>query len=105
MTSRPEQVGAVQQGKEAMLQHTPPAGLAVVDRRRRRQEAARLNCISHLLTQIPYSEVAASAGYPAAAGPQREYHRGPIRPTCTCRRSFDRRAGVAELSSLESRDP
>ena len=56
--------------KEAMLEHThlpdsPWWIVEAVDKKR-----ARLNCISHLLDQIPYREVAAPAGRAAAAGPQ-----------------------------------
>jgi polyphosphate kinase len=49
-----------------------------VDHRGGRQEAGRLNCIAHLLKQIPYEEIPR----PELVLPERvhnpEYHRGPI---------------------------
>ncbi len=66
------------QAKEAMLErtHIPEAPwwiVEAVDKKR-----ARLNCIHHLLGQIPYQEVAR----PPVVLPPRvrnpEYHRGPI---------------------------
>ena len=56
--------------KEAMLArtHIPEAPwwiVEAVDKKR-----ARLNCIAHLLGQIPYQEVRARADRPAAARPQ-----------------------------------
>ncbi|MET0722712.1 MAG: polyphosphate kinase 2 [Tardiphaga sp.] len=66
--------------KEEMLEKTHIAEapwwiVDAVDKNR-----ARLNCISHLLSQIPYSEV----GRPPVVLPERvrnpEYHRGPIPP-------------------------
>jgi len=64
--------------KEAMLEHThiPEAPwwiVEAVDKKR-----ARLNCIHHLLGQVPYTEMK----HPPVALPRRvrnpEYHRGPI---------------------------
>jgi len=64
--------------KEDMLEHThiPEAPwwiVEAVDKKR-----ARLNCISHLLSQIPYHEVER----PPVVLPERmhnpDYHRGPI---------------------------
>jgi polyphosphate kinase 2 len=64
--------------KEEMLEktHTPEAPwwiVEAVDKKR-----ARLNCISHLLSQVPYQEVP----HPAVVLPPRvhnpDYHRGPI---------------------------
>jgi polyphosphate kinase 2 len=64
--------------KEEMLErtHTPEAPwwiVEAVDKKR-----ARLNCISHLLSQVPYQEVS----HPAVVLPPRvhnpDYHRGPI---------------------------
>jgi polyphosphate kinase len=66
--------------KEAMLEHThiaeaPWHVVEAVDKKK-----ARLNCISHLLEQIPYNEVP----HPAVVLPERvhnpDYHRGPIPP-------------------------
>jgi hypothetical protein len=66
--------------KEAMLEHThireaPWHVVEAVDKKK-----ARLNCISHLLEQIPYREVA----HPPVTLPERvhnpDYHRGPIPP-------------------------
>jgi polyphosphate kinase 2 (PPK2 family) len=64
--------------KEEMLEktHTPesPWWIVGADDKKR----ARLNCISHLLGQIPYQEVA----HPEIVLPPRahnlDYHRGPI---------------------------
>ncbi len=64
--------------KEAMLERTHIPGGAVVGRRSGRQEARPLNCISHLLGQIPYQEVRHD---PIVLPPRvhnPEYHRGPI---------------------------
>jgi len=64
--------------KEAMLEHThiPEAPWWVVEAVDKKR--ARLNCISHLLTQIPYREVA----HTAVTLPERvhnpDYIRGPI---------------------------
>jgi polyphosphate kinase len=66
--------------KEAMLEHThiPEAPWHVVEAVDKKK--ARLNCIAHLLEQIPYSEVA----HPPVTLPARvhnpDYHRGPIPP-------------------------
>jgi polyphosphate kinase 2 len=66
--------------KEAMLEHThiPEAPWHVVEAVDKKK--ARLNCISHLLEQIPYREVA----HPPVTLPARvhnpDYHRGPIPP-------------------------
>jgi len=68
------------QAKEIMLErtHIPEAPwwiVEAVDKKR-----ARLNCISHLLSQLPYQEVE----HPPVVLPARtrnpEYHRGPIPP-------------------------
>jgi polyphosphate kinase len=64
--------------KEEMLErtHTPEAPWWVVEAVNKKR--ARLNCIHHLLSQIPYREVE----HPAVALPPRErkpdYHRNPI---------------------------
>jgi len=66
--------------KEAMLEHThiaeaPWHVVEAVDKK-----AARLNCISHLLEQIPYKEIAHE---PVTLPPRihnPDYHRGPIPP-------------------------
>ena len=66
--------------KEAMLEHThlPDSPWWIVDAVDKKR--ARLNCISHLLDQIPYSEVQ----HPPVILPPRvrnpEYHRGPVPP-------------------------
>jgi polyphosphate kinase 2 len=66
--------------KEAMLEHThiPEAPWHVVEAVDKKK--ARLNCLSHLLEQIPYQEVA----YAPVLLPERvhnpDYHRGPIPP-------------------------
>ena len=66
------------EAKEEMLEktHTSDAPwwiVEAVDKKR-----ARLNCISHLLSQVPYQEVP----HPAVVLPPRvhnpDYHRGPI---------------------------
>jgi polyphosphate kinase len=66
--------------KESMLEHTHIAEapwhlVHAVDKKK-----ARLNCISHLLSQIPYNEVAHD---PVVLPPRvhnPDYHRGPIPP-------------------------
>jgi polyphosphate kinase 2 len=66
--------------KEAMLEHThlPDSPWWIVDAVDKKR--ARLNCISHLLEQIPYREVQ----HPTVVLPPRvhnpDYHRGPIPP-------------------------
>jgi polyphosphate kinase 2 len=66
--------------KESMLEHThiqeaPWHVVEAVDKKK-----ARLNCIAHLLEQIPYREIA----HPPVTLPERvhnpDYHRGPIPP-------------------------
>ncbi|MEW6690155.1 MAG: polyphosphate kinase 2 [Pseudomonadota bacterium] len=69
---------AYTKAKEAMLErtHIPEARWWVVQADDKKR--ARLNCIAHLLTQVPYGV----APHPAVTLPQRvhnpEYHRGPI---------------------------
>jgi polyphosphate kinase 2 (PPK2 family) len=64
--------------KEEMLEktHIPEAPWWIVDAVDKKR--ARLNCISHLLSQIPYDEVAR----PTVVLPERvrnpNYHRGPV---------------------------
>jgi polyphosphate kinase 2 (PPK2 family) len=64
--------------KEEMLEktHIPDAPWWIVDAVDKKR--ARLNCISHLLSQIPYDEVAR----PTVVLPERvrnpNYHRGPV---------------------------
>jgi polyphosphate kinase len=64
--------------KEAMLEHThlPDSPWWIVDAVDKKR--ARLNCISHLLEQIPYQEVQ----HPPVILPPRvrhpDYHRGPV---------------------------
>jgi polyphosphate kinase 2 len=66
--------------KETMLEHThlPESPWWIVDAVDKKR--ARLNCITHLLEQIPYREVQ----HPAVVLPARvhnpDYHRGPIPP-------------------------
>jgi polyphosphate kinase len=66
--------------KESMLEHThiPEAPWHVVEAVDKKK--ARLNCISHLLEQIPYNEVP----HPPVILPERvhnpDYHRGPVPP-------------------------
>ena len=68
------------QAKEAMLEHThlPDSPWWIVDAVDKKR--ARLNCISHLLEQIPYRDVqhAPVVLPPRVRNP--EYHRGPIPP-------------------------
>jgi polyphosphate kinase 2 (PPK2 family) len=64
--------------KEEMLEKTHIAEapwwiVDAVDKKR-----ARLNCISHLLTQIPYSEVQRPPVVLPARVRNPDYHRGPI---------------------------
>jgi polyphosphate kinase 2 len=66
--------------KEAMLEHThiaeaPWHVVNAVDKKK-----ARLNCISHLLEQIPYQEVARDAVVLPPRVHNPDYHRGPIPP-------------------------
>jgi polyphosphate kinase len=66
--------------KEAMLEHThlPDSPWWIVDAVDKKR--ARLNCIAHLLSQVPYQEV---ARIPVALPPRvrnPDYHRGPIPP-------------------------
>src|SRR5215467_3649515 len=66
--------------KEAMLEHTHIAEapwwiVEAVDKKR-----ARLNCMSHLLTQIPYEEMQHSPVVLPARVRNPDYHRGPIPP-------------------------
>jgi polyphosphate kinase len=66
--------------KEVMLErtHIPEAPWRIVEAIDKKR--ARLNCISHLLTQIPYEQIP----HPPVVLPPRvhnpEYHRGPIPP-------------------------
>jgi polyphosphate kinase 2 len=64
--------------KEAMLErtHIPEARWWVVDAVDKKR--ARLNCISHLLTQIPYQEITREPVIlpPRVRNP--DYHRGPV---------------------------
>ena len=62
--------------KEAMLTHIPEAPwwiVEAVDKKR-----ARLNCITHLLHQIPYQTVHHEAVVLPPRVHNPEYHRGPI---------------------------
>jgi hypothetical protein len=43
--------------KDTMFAHTDTKAGAVVGGQRRRQARARLNCISHLLEQVPYEDL------------------------------------------------
>src|SRR5262245_20436311 len=71
---------AYTKAKEAMLErtHIPEAPWWVVEAVDKKR--ARLNCISHLLGQIPYEEV----GHQQVVLPKRvrhpDYHRGPVPP-------------------------
>lgn len=71
---------AYTKAKETMLEHThlPDSPWWIVDAVDKKR--ARLNCISHLLSQIPYEEV----GHTPVVLPPRvrnpDYHRGPIPP-------------------------
>ena len=80
---------AYTKAKEDMLDrtHIPEAPwwiVEAVDKKR-----ARLNCISHLLSQIPYHEIER----PPVVLPERvhnpDYLRGPIPKRCMCRRSIE----------------
>ena len=66
--------------KEAMLEHThiaeaPWQVVEAVDKKK-----ARLNCIAHLLDQIPYNEIAHDPVVLPARVHNPDYHRGPIPP-------------------------
>jgi polyphosphate kinase 2 len=66
--------------KEAMLEHTHIAEapwhlVQAVDKKK-----ARLNCIAHLLEQIPYKEIPHDPVILPARVHNPEYHRGPIPP-------------------------
>jgi len=66
--------------KEAMLEHThiaeaPWHVVEAVDKKR-----ARLNCIAHLLEQIPYQEVTHDPVVLPARVRNPDYHRGPVPP-------------------------
>ena len=66
--------------KEAMLEHThiPESPWHVVEAVDKKK--ARLNCISHLLEQIPYGEVPHAAVTLPARVHNPDYHRGPVPP-------------------------
>ena len=71
---------AYTKAKETMLEHThlPDSPWWIVDAVDKKR--ARLNCISHLLSQMPYQEV---ARVPVVLPPRvrnPDYHRGPIPP-------------------------
>jgi polyphosphate kinase len=75
--------------KEAMLEHThiaeaPWHVVNAVDKKK-----SRLNCISHLLEQIPYQEIAHDAVVLPPAFIIRTTTEAPFRPKCTCRRATD----------------
>ena len=66
--------------KEAMLEHThiaeaPWHVVEAVDKKK-----ARLNCIAHLLEQIPYQEVTHDPVILPARVRNPDYHRGPVPP-------------------------
>ena len=64
--------------KEEMLEntHIPEAPWWIVDAVDKKR--ARLNCISHLLTQIPYPEVQRPPVVLPARVRNPDYHRGPV---------------------------
>ena len=66
--------------KETMLErtHIPEAPWWVVEAVDKKR--ARLNCIAHLLSQIPYQEVAAAPVVLPARVHNPDYHRGPVPP-------------------------
>ncbi|MBR0787938.1 polyphosphate kinase 2 [Bradyrhizobium manausense] len=66
--------------KETMLEHThlPDSPWWIVDAVDKKR--ARLNCISHLLTQIPYQDVTHVPVVLPARVRNPDYHRGPIPP-------------------------
>ena len=66
--------------KEAMLEHThlPDSRWWIVDAVDKKR--ARLNCISHLLDQIPYREVQHERVLLPPRVHNPDYHRGPIPP-------------------------
>ncbi len=66
--------------KETMLEHThlPDSPWWIVDAVDKKR--ARLNCISHLLTQIPYSEVQHAPVLLPPRVHNPDYHRGPVPP-------------------------
>ena len=71
---------AYTKAKETMLEHThlPDSPWWIVDAVDKKR--ARLNCIAHLLSQMPYQEVARAPVVlpPRVRNP--DYHRGPIPP-------------------------
>jgi polyphosphate kinase 2 len=71
---------AYTKAKEAMLEHThiPEAPWWVVEAVDKKR--ARLNCISHLLTQVPYGEVVRDPVMLPARVRHADYIRGPIPP-------------------------
>ena len=79
---------AYTQAKEVMLErtHIPsrPGGSCA-----RRQEKARLNCITHLLDQVPYLPV----DHPEVQLPERVHHQdycaSRARSTCSCRTAIE----------------
>jgi polyphosphate kinase 2 (PPK2 family) len=66
--------------KEEMLEktHIPEAPWWIVDAVDKKR--ARLNCIAHLLGQIPYAEVQRAAVILPERVRNPDYHRGPIPP-------------------------
>jgi polyphosphate kinase 2 len=71
---------AYTKAKEEMLEktHIPEAPWWIVDAVDKKR--ARLNCIAHLLNQIPYQEVVRPAVVLPARVRNPDYHRGPIPP-------------------------
>ena len=71
---------AYTKAKEEMLEktHIPEAPWWIVDAVDKKR--ARLNCISHLLSQIPYGEVIKPTVVLPARVRNPDYHRGPIPP-------------------------
>jgi polyphosphate kinase 2 len=71
---------AYTKAKEEMLEktHIPEAPWWIVDAVDKKR--ARLNCIAHLLGQIPYQEVVRPAVVLPARVRNPDYHRGPIPP-------------------------
>ena len=83
--------------KEEMLgAHPHPRGALVGGRGGRQEARARLNCIHHLLQQVPYRDVTHQPIVLPAREHKPDYHAHARCPTrCTCRRCI--RAGGAPL--------
>ena len=71
----PPPLGGVHAGQGSHAGAHPHPRIALVDRARRRQEKARLNCITHLLDQVPYLPV----DHTEVQLPERVHHQDYLR--------------------------